>query len=294
MITLMSHKGFANIIILILVVIGIVGAGGYLVLNRQVPSQEPSPITSTDIQLQSHFEVLGFGKYKDRSSNTPFFIDARILSLPNAASAQFYKLCGSDENSAMSIFTKYLANENRDIILDDPNKTPEQKKQRMVDGYGTWHLIDRWKADTHFHYVIATAGESNPRHIILEDCNYFTPTTVYSAQTIGADYSSPIGTFKYSPRTTDSFLAFLKYYYGRQQSNYIFENKLHNVSAKEQADIITISFKVVTVNYGDWGMGTTYTYSTVTHTLDKKTGNMNVTWKTDAQTSGHIDENLLK
>lgn len=39
----MNQKGFANIIILILVVAAIAGIGGYFVLNRQAPLPEPTP-----------------------------------------------------------------------------------------------------------------------------------------------------------------------------------------------------------------------------------------------------------
>ena len=47
----MNQKGFANIIILIIVVAAVAGVGGYFVLNRQSPPPEPVP-TSTPTQSQ--------------------------------------------------------------------------------------------------------------------------------------------------------------------------------------------------------------------------------------------------
>lgn len=292
----MNQKGFANIV-LIVITIAVVAVGSYFIFLRQSnpPTKNQNSNTSETIQIKDTFEVLGFGKYIKNLNNVPYdFIDARTLTLPDATSRQYYKLCGSDENLAMSIFTKYLAYENHDIVLDDPKTTPEQKQRRMTEGYGTWHLVDRWKADTHYHYVIATEGESFWKHVMLEDCNYFTPTTEDRAITLGEDYSMPIGTFTHSPKTTESFLNFLQYYYGRGWT-YIAENKLHSVSVVENVDTITISFKVAIVHSGDLGLPNEYTYHVIIHTLDKKTGSMYVSWKkTGARTSGHVDENLLK
>lgn len=48
----MNQKGFANIIILIVVIATIVGIGGYFVLNRQTPLTEPIP-TPTPNQIQN-------------------------------------------------------------------------------------------------------------------------------------------------------------------------------------------------------------------------------------------------
>ena len=267
-------------------VVIIIAAGSYFVVNSNGGKY---------IQIKTPSEALGFGKYITNPNNVSYeFIDARILTSSNAAPKQYYKLCGSDETSAMSLFTKYLAYKNHDIILDDPTKSPEQKQQRMAEGYGTRHLVDHWKADTHYHYVISTSGNPFWEHVILEDCHYFTPTTEERAIIFGEDYSMSIGTFNYSLKTADSFLSFLQYYYAKDWT-FIAENKLHSMSVAEDANTITISFKVALIHSGDWGLPTTYSYHLVTHTLDKKTGNMIVSWKKiGAPTSGHIDGNLLK
>lgn len=281
------------ILILFLLIFGILLFG----CTNLPKSENLDSDTSKDIQLKSPSEVLGFGKYiKNPYNVAPDFIDARILTPPGDTQTQYYELCGSDQNSANLILTKYLAYENHDFILDNPQATLEQKKQRMAEGYGTWHLVDSWKVDTHYHFVIATAGESFWKHVILEDCNYFTPTTEkQEAITLSEDYQMPIGTFKYTPKTSESFLNFLKYYYGKSYWTYIAGNKLYNLSVSETSNSITILFNVAITHSGDWGLPTEYTYHKVTHTLDKETGNMYVIWKkTGARTSGRVDETLLK
>ncbi|MBI4059113.1 hypothetical protein HY404_02615 [Candidatus Microgenomates bacterium] len=292
----MNKKGFVNLALIVIISTILIG-GSYFIFSRQekLTNKNQDIKTIKVIQIKNVSESLGFGKYVKNPNNVPYnFIDARILTPTDSTSTQYYKLCGTDEDSAMSIFTKYLAAENHDIVLDDPQKTPEQKKQRMAEGYGTWHLVDHWKADTHYHYVISTAGESFWRHILLENCNYFTPTTKEHTITLGSDYSLSIGTFKYSPKTADSFLNFLEYYYG-QGWTYITENKLHNVSIMENTDNVIISFKVALTHPADWGVPAEYTYHIVTNTLDKKTGDVHVSWrKIGTSASGHIDENLLK
>ncbi len=126
----MNQKGFANIIILIVVVVALAGIGGYFVLNRQSPSPEPTstpnpienptPISTPKLSVQSQspknisqaHNTFGFNSIKilaKEEGNKNVFISPSSIAL---ALSMVYNGANGETKNAMQ---KTLQFQNLDI-----------------------------------------------------------------------------------------------------------------------------------------------------------------------------------
>ena len=143
----MNQKGFANIIILVIVVAAIVGIGGYFILNRQAPLPEPNPtpISTPKLPAQSQslknipqaHNTFGFNSIKilaKEEGNKNIFISPSSIAL---ALSMVYNGANGETKSAMQ---KTLQFQNLDITtvnqeslgLINSLKNPDPKVELSV------------------------------------------------------------------------------------------------------------------------------------------------------------------